>query len=267
MKYRAFVVEDSDVHATLAELLLQEAGFEVTIWRSIRQAWQWFEHDQTPQPMLGLLDIKLPDPSFPRLEGTVLAAAISDAVAQARHTPVHLVAISSELNPQREWAALATGCSAVLSKPLTPLKAQWLAELMTQPVPALSAEISAVAFRQGQLDVLNLLELQQRPAPRLWDIDDVRNLLAVLTTGFHVGEQGRQAGMGLQDEFGGATAAHVALRSCLPLLESDQARLLGLLLHGVAQQTIAGRLGLGRRKLESLIEQLLQQLAILLSQR
>ena len=99
MSYRAFVVEDSEVHATLAELLLQEAGFEVTIWRSIRQAWHWFEHDQTKQPMLGLLDIKLPDPTLPRLESTVLAAAISDAVAQGRHAPVHLVAISSELTP------------------------------------------------------------------------------------------------------------------------------------------------------------------------
>jgi len=266
VSYRAFVVEDSEVHATLAELLLQEAGFEVTIWRSIRQAWHWFEQDQSKQPMLGLLDIKLPDPTLPRLESTVLAAAISDAAAQGRHAPVHLVAISSELTPQREWAALATGCSAVLSKPLTPLKAQWLAELITQPMPTLSDEISAVAFRQGQLDVLNLLELQQRPPRRIWHIEDVRNLLAVLTAGFHVGEQGRQAGLNLQHEFGGSTAAHVALRACLPLLESEQARLLGLLLHGVAQQTIAGRLGLGRRKLEGQIEQLLQQLAILLSQ-
>ena len=265
----ALVVEDTPVHGTLAEMTLSEVGFHVVWVRTLLDGWRWaterLDCDLPTSPSLILLDLKLPDPDHPRLEGSVLATWLSDEMQAGRLHKSHIVAISSELNPQREWSALAAGCSLVLAKPLTPLKAQLLWAMLAEPLPQPSAEVAVQAFRQGQRDVLDLILRASQATARLWSVGEVRALVGTLTASVHLPPAEREHGAALVAEIGGMTALRLRLRTLLARLSAEQARLLTLLLQNVTQQQIAGRFGVGRRALERQIELLFEELAVLLS--
>jgi len=270
--YRALVVEDTPVHATLAELNLQEVGFAVTLASSLRDGWRWAAENlalapgvPAGPPTLALLDMKLPDPRHPRLEGSALATWLSSEMAAGRIQPGHIVGISSELTPAREWAALAAGCTTVLAKPLTPLKARLLRDLLAEPLPAISDDVAVAAFRQGQLDVLDLLDQAYQAPARLWSAAEMRALLGIMTASLHLDRAEREQGERLLAELGGPTATRIRLRAALPQLSPEQGRVLTLLLQNVTQQHIAGRLGIGRRKLEAQIDQVLDEVAVIFS--
>ncbi len=265
----ALVVEDTPVHGTLAEMTLGEVGFHVVWVRTLLEGWRWASDRLDAQlpasPSLILLDMKLPDPDHPRLEGAVLATWLSDEMQAGRLHPAHIIAISSELTPQREWSALAAGCSLVLAKPLTPLKAQLLRDLFAEPPPPPSPEVAVQAFRQGQRDVLDLIVRASQTAVRLWSAGEVRVLVGTLTAAVHLLPSDRDLGTALIAELGGVTALRLRLRTLLPRLSAEQSRLLTLLLQDVTQQQIAGRFGMGRRALERQIELLFGEIAVLLS--
>src|SRR6185369_11921941 len=94
----ALVIEDTPMHATIAEVLLGELGFQVEVATSV-QAGAGRAYDlldpRLPAPQaLILLDLKLPDPRIPSLEGSALAAQLAEAMEQGRLHPAHLVAIT-----------------------------------------------------------------------------------------------------------------------------------------------------------------------------
>src|SRR3954447_20322040 len=81
---------------------------------------------ESTTPLLVLLDLKMPDPSHPDLEGAVLAAALHRRMQLGLIRPAWLIALTSYLTFEREEETLFAGCNRVISKPLTNHHAAWL---------------------------------------------------------------------------------------------------------------------------------------------
>ncbi len=118
------MVEDNAIQAQIVEHLLGAAGFsEVLIARSLPAgrtlAMTLLAPAATTQPTLILLDLMLPHPDCPDLEGTLLAAALSAEMEDGHLQSCPIVAYSSDLTDQRYQEAIAAGCRLVFPKPLT----------------------------------------------------------------------------------------------------------------------------------------------------
>jgi CheY-like chemotaxis protein len=96
---RALVVEDSPVHRFLAETLLSEAGFRTTCTASLLQgldtALAWLAPTQPPVPTVILLDLMLPHERCPIMEGTALAAHLTESMEAQLPKPLTADAAAS----------------------------------------------------------------------------------------------------------------------------------------------------------------------------
>lgn len=121
---RAIVVEDDPIQTQLVEHLLGAAGFgQVLIAQSLPAGRTLATTLLAPAapavPTFILLDLMLPHPDCPDLEGTLLAAALSAEMEDGTVQPCPIAAYSSDLTDHRYQEAIAAGCRLVFPKPLT----------------------------------------------------------------------------------------------------------------------------------------------------
>lgn len=120
---RALIIEDADVHAFIAQTILQQAGFQVTCASSlalgIEQVYTLLNMAQPASPTLILLDLMLPYDQCPILEGTAVIAYLTGQMETGDLRPAHIVAISGVLTQQREQESIIAGAHMAIAKPLT----------------------------------------------------------------------------------------------------------------------------------------------------
>ena len=137
---RALVIEDDRSHILSAQVLLEAVGFapvEVadTLQAGADRLYTLLDSTQPFAPTLVLLDIKLPVPQCPGLEGIVLAAQAIEAMEAGRLHPAHLVILSSVVTDRRRRDAELAGCSEIHDKSLKLSLAQHLRALVDTPRP------------------------------------------------------------------------------------------------------------------------------------
>ena len=116
--------------------------------------------DSAP-PSLVLLDLKMPDPAHPELEGAVLAAALRRRMHLGTIRPAWLIALTSYLTREREEETLFAGCHHVLRKPLTNRQAAWLRQQVEQP-PVFPDDQPNVGTRLYQEKAEEILSIVRR---------------------------------------------------------------------------------------------------------
>lgn len=167
---RALVVEDSDIHRFLAETALSDAGFQTTCVSSLLEgldvALEWLAPDQPAIPTLILLDLMLPHERCPILEGTALAAHLTEAMDGGILQPAHIVAITCEPTEVRCLEATVAGAGRVLPKPLGSNTAAELRRLVEQ-APVVGAERDRHLPAQQAAGRRITRQLQRRDAARL----------------------------------------------------------------------------------------------------
>src|SRR3954447_22997056 len=127
---------------------------------------------ESTTPVLVLLDLKMPDPSHPDLEGSVLAAALLRRMQVGLIHPAWLIALTSYLTFEREEETLFAGCHHILSKPLTNNMAAWLRQQVEQ-LPAVSEAQPSVGFKLYQDKAEEILSIVRRgQLPRTWTAED-----------------------------------------------------------------------------------------------
>src|SRR6185503_12963645 len=103
---RALIIEDVEVHAFIAQTLMQQAGFQVTCASSlalgIEQVYSLLNTAHPACPTLILFDLMLPLDRCPILEGTAVLAYLTGQMETGNLRPAHLAAISGILTQQRE---------------------------------------------------------------------------------------------------------------------------------------------------------------------
>jgi CheY-like chemotaxis protein len=233
----ALLIEDDPLDSEIERITLEQAGFTVISAQSLVEGETCAmtllgpSAESTP-PVLVLLDLKMPDPGHPDLEGAVLAAALHRRMQLSLIRPAWLIALTSYLTFEREEETLFAGCHRVLSKPLTNYQAAWLRQQVEQPPPLAGAQPD-VGFRLYQEKAEEILSIVRRgQLPRAWTSEDARHLLSAITSYPYNDDidQARQAGLLMK--LGGRAGAHELLRKCAERLGNLDRLILLLLLEG-----------------------------------
>ncbi|MDQ3706081.1 MAG: hypothetical protein M3437_12795 [Chloroflexota bacterium] len=242
----ALVIEDDPLDAEIERITLEQAGFTVISAGSLIEgetcamALLSPSAESTP-PVLVLLDLKMPDPSHPDLEGAVLAAALHRRMQLGLIRPALLIALTSYLTFEREEETLFAGCNRVLPKPLTNHQAAWLRRQVEQP-PVFSESQPAIGIRLYQEKAEEILSIVRRgQLPYGWTSEDTRHLLGAITSYPYTQaiDQARQAGLLMK--LGGQEAARELLWRCAEQLNALDRTILILFLEGHKQDQIYQR--------------------------
>jgi CheY-like chemotaxis protein len=272
------LVEDTDSDAFVAQALARVCGWSSHWKRSIYDAWQWSMETLRPgmpgPPTVILIDMRMPDQYFLKLEGSVLATWLSEEMSQGRLQRAPIVGISTDVNPHRAWEAQVAGCRALLSKPLTQAHFQQLREFIdSAPAAAGEADIDTLAreiIRRQHLDIMeNVIHLHnQGKQTRYWNSQEIRVLLSALTHSVYCPREMQAARDAILERIGGVIGARKAIMGCLisPEMSSLQVKIINRLLNGVSQEQIARQEGMGRRVLEHSIEEALIKIAAIMSE-
>jgi len=270
---QALIVEDSEGHAALAEVLLSDLGFNITWVPTVIEGITWlqsFLSDKHPPPLV-LVDVKLPDYYHPRLEGTALATWLTDSILRGVLYPARIIGISDDVTPKREWEAMAAGCELILSKPLLPSTAAIILKFFQDTAPDLTNKfnnIAVQAFRQQQLDVLDLViqAHQSSQAFQVWTSSEVRTMLGCLCSAIHLSNTEHKFGQQLMERLGGQARASTLLHQYTSRLGVQQVPVITKMMQGASQQSIAHTHGLTWKTLQPVLEKELVVLAASLSQ-
>jgi CheY-like chemotaxis protein len=161
---QALIIEDKNADAFIARQCLTDCGFQHIVvapsaLRGVEYARTMLGSAQPAVPTLILLDMLLPHPSHPALEGRTVAATLTSEMEAGSLHPAHIVAITSEPTPDREKQAYIAGCNTFLSKPMTYEIAEQLRILTQQPAIIGSTENSAARriIKQDAAALLHLL--------------------------------------------------------------------------------------------------------------
>jgi CheY-like chemotaxis protein len=272
------LVEDTESDAFVAQALARVCGWSSQWKRSIYDAWQWSIETLRPErplpPTVILIDMRMPDQYFLKLEGSVLATWLSEEMSQGRLQPAPIVGISTDVNAHRSWEAQVAGCRALFNKPLTQAHFQQFREfLQSAPAAAEDPDIDTLArdiIRRQHLDIMeNVIHLHnQGKQTRYWNSQEVRVLLSALTHSVYCPREMQAAREDILGRIGGASGARKALMRSLssPEMSSLQVKIVNRLLNGVSQEQIARQEGIGRRGLEHSIEEALIKIAAILSE-
>lgn len=234
---QALLIEDDPLDAEIERITLEQAGFTVISALSLIEgetcamALLSPSTEATP-PVLVLLDLKMPDPSHPDLEGAVLAAALHRRMQLGLIRPAWLIALTSYLTFEREEETLFAGCQRVLSKPLTNHQAAWLRQQVEQQ-PVLAGAQPDVGFKLYQEKAEEILSIVRRgQLPHAWTAEDARHLLSAITSyPYNDGiDEARQAG--LLVKLGGQAGARELLHQCAERLGDLDRVILLLFLEG-----------------------------------
>lgn len=186
MRPRAFLIEDDPLDAEIERLTLSQAGFDVVQAGSIiegeTQVMTLLDLHMPVIPTVIILDLYMPSPGHPELEGAILAAALTRRMHKQQIHPARIVALTNYLNPEREEEALYAGCQHVLTKPLTNSHAAWLAQWVdhVEPVRKPTQDPGVRLYQKKAEEILSIL---RRGQPlRMWTTPDAHLLLSSLTS-------------------------------------------------------------------------------------
>ena len=243
----ALLIEDDPLDAEIERITLEQAGFTVIIsaqslveGETCAMALLHPSAEVTP-PVLILLDLKMPDPGHPDLEGAVLAAALYRRMQLGLIRPAWLIALTSYLTFEREEETLFAGCHRVLSKPLTNHQAAWLRQQVEQQPPLAGAQPD-VGFRLYQEKAEEILSIVRRgQLPHAWTSEDARHLLSAITFYPYKDDIDRARQAGLLMKLGGQAGARELLRLCAERLGDLDRMILLLFLEGHTSEHIHRR--------------------------
>lgn len=190
---RALVIEDNSAHALTARVLLESVGFApieiaATLHAGAERLYRLLDVTQPFVPTLVLLDVMLPAPQCPELEGIVLAAQAIEAMEAGRLHLTHIVVFSCDLTDQRRHEVQLAGCSEFFEKPLSLARAQQLrtlvdtAPVLPEPLAVEAPDLirSRQSLRRTATQLLRLLSLIPRTPSSIqvhWTKDRVKHLL------------------------------------------------------------------------------------------
>lgn len=182
LQCHVLLIDDNILDAKLTQYTLASHGISVTYAKTLLEAEQCAQHllrsgPTTVVPPVVLLDLKVPDPCHPSLEGSVLAASLRRKTQEGLLVPTWLVALTSDLTVEREEEARYAGCDHVLLKPLTDAQAQWLIELAKSPPTVQSnQDLGVRLFQDNALQLLATLRRAQ--LPYRWSTADLELMLS-----------------------------------------------------------------------------------------
>ncbi|HEU4324186.1 MAG TPA: hypothetical protein VFS21_13630 [Roseiflexaceae bacterium] len=265
---QALIIEDSDIHAFVAERLFGRAGIATRRARSfsegIEAAFALLEAPEGPATLI-LFDVMLPHERCPALEGTTCAAYLGECMERGMLRPAYMAAFSSEMDDQRRAEALAAGCVDVVQKPLAEAHVRrWAALLQSTPaLPAASPEQRALraTLRRSAQQLLHFLrsEASYRFAfeeMSVWDQESVRRLLVAPTTVI-----GAEPWREWLRRRGGVEAVRMWLQE-LRMPEDQQTMLRMVLVNGDQWRRTADELHLSRTTYYRHLDQLSSDLAV-----
>lgn len=184
------LIEDDPDHALAARIILEAAGCQVMLAASLLDgetiAMQLLSPGGSPAPPVGIVsDIKLQDPILRRMEGSLLLSLLTARMLQRQIRSAPLIAISSDLTPQRQTEAVNAGALLILEKPLTLDEARTIHQHILHP-PAFphfdpaGPVAHSVAVLEGFAE-RTLRDLQDCQPPQVWTEAEAAQLLVALT--------------------------------------------------------------------------------------
>ncbi|GAB4201785.1 MAG: hypothetical protein OHK0022_24180 [Roseiflexaceae bacterium] len=266
---QALIIEDSDIHAFVAERLFQRAGIATKRARSFNEgidaAFALLEAPEGPATLI-LFDVMLPHERCPVLEGTTCAAYLGECMERGMLRPAYMAAFSSEMDAQRRTEAQAAGCVDVVQKPLAEAHVRRWAELL-QSQPALPPPADPqqralrAALRRSAQQLLHFLKSEQSyrfafEETAVWDQESVRRLLVAPTTVI-----GAEPWREWLRRRGGIEAVRLWMRE-LHLPEDQQTMLRMVLANGDQWRRTADELHLSRTTYYRHLDQLSFDLAV-----
>ncbi|WP_051242077.1 PAS domain-containing hybrid sensor histidine kinase/response regulator [Stappia stellulata] len=124
---RLLVADDNDINRMLTEALVRKLGHEPVVVSDGAEALD------AVRCQAGF-DMILMDLHMPGVDGLTAIRRFRDLERQATRTPVAVLAVTADVTPEAEEAALAAGADAVLTKPIDPeLLARHLRDVGTGP--------------------------------------------------------------------------------------------------------------------------------------
>lgn len=208
-------VENDPFDAELAHMQLEPYGCTIVIARTIIEGETIITSlaTQSEQPLLALLDVKVPIPHHAELESHVLAAVVQRRIEQGLLRPMWLVALTSYLTAEREQEAKFAGFHSVLQKPLNDRMARMIGRMVAEPPPypkpPATEDLGRILYQERAEELLALVK-QSIPFQQ-YTPEDMHLLLSTIThypVPPHVNE-GRRAGV--LASLGGVTGARTYL--------------------------------------------------------
>lgn len=237
----AILIEDDLLDAQVEQITLKQVGFQVIHAPSIldgeRQSMTLLDIAKVPDPTVIILDLRMPHPSDPALEGTILAAALTRRMQARLIHPTMMVALTNYINREREEEALYAGCQRVFTKPLTSSHAHWLWQQIQKPVTLSStADLGMRLYQHKAEEILAIVQRGQ--PPHVWSDYDAQLVLCALTS-YPQPSAIDQALQGtLLLTLGGHTAASSLLHHCAVQLDEPYNHILQAFLRGETRRTI-----------------------------
>ncbi len=272
------LAEDAQTDATIIQVIAQRCGWQVVWLKSLFAMWQYcvsmLDCEQPPLNCVIMLDMKMPDPAYRHLEGSVLATWLSHAMHEQRLQQVPIFGMTTDKTVHREWEARIAGCYQLFEKPLRPEHFQRLQQSLGDPTPPAIDGVDQIAFeiiRKQHLDIMHTViaayQNQEIPAPAGWSPDELRVLLSYLTNSIYCPRHLQQQREQILERAGGLIQLQRSMRNFLSSqqLSTFELKILNRILQGVSQERIAAQEALGRRKLEATIEQILVDFGLFLS--
>ncbi|MEM8529792.1 MAG: response regulator [Chloroflexota bacterium] len=237
----AILIEDDLLDAQVEEITLKQVGFQVIHAASLldgeTHSMTLLDRTRTPLPTVIILDLRLPHPSNPALEGTTLAAALTRRMQAQMIHPASIVALTNYISQEREEEAIYAGCQRVFTKPLTSGHAHWIWQQTHEPIA--QSPTSDLGMRLYQHKAEEILAIVRRgQPPHVWSEDDAQLVLCALT-GYpqpSTIDQIRQGALLLT--LGGHTTAASLLQHCAIQLDEPYNHILQAFLSGETRRTI-----------------------------
>ncbi len=247
---RVLVIEDNLADAAHVWAVLDNVGFEVCHAKDLlageKAALEWLDPQQTAIPTLIVLDLRMPLPSYPNLNGALLAASLLRRMHQGliRYAPI--IGLTAYLDEEWEEEARFAGCHHVFEKPLKRTIADLLRQLtLDPPTPPYSADSTALASarRSYQKRAEDLLEIvRQSVVADTWTPENVRVLLSTLTPYPAAADAEPEERRRVLQALGGRRTARETLRQCVAELYDPYGPLLAAFLDGYERKRIVKRL-------------------------
>lgn len=273
------LAEDAQTDATIVQVIAQRCGWQVVWLKSLFAMWQYcvsmLDREQPPLNCVIMLDMKMPDPAYRNLEGSVLATWLSHAMHEQRLQQAPIFGMTTDKTLHREWEAKIAGCYQLFEKPLRPEHFQRLQQSLNNPTPPAIDGVDQIAceiIRKQHLDIMHtvIAAYQNQAAPSAstdWSLDELRVLLSHLTNSIYCPRHLQQQREQILARAGGLMQLQRSIRDFLTnqQLSTFELKILNRILQGVSQERIAAQEAIGRRKLEATIEHILVAFGLFLS--
>jgi CheY-like chemotaxis protein len=275
------LIEDNLSHALSIEYLFQRRNTAVIHVRSPLEGYPIALDHCTRKPLMVqaiLIDLNLPIKQLTTgPDGLDVATLLLDDRAAGVIPQVPIMIISGEITEETEAYAQSIGIDAVATKPLD---AAFIDRVLTASRASASASAARPTGRAvdtarktvGLAQQLQhtIAEADKAPPAIAITEEEVWSVLATLFASFRFykdSAEKRQLGITALDKLGGRRGFNDRYVAFIRYLKQKnlpyrtrQAQILSLLYQGVEKKQIEQRLGVGRRKLENAIEEIIRDL-------